>query len=451
VWKPRLHNILWEKGLISILISISQLCDNGMSVNFNKSVCLVTNEKREVIMRGIKSEGNCYLGIPLSQHQTEKLTEYNQVMISEKSNCVFQYTAKGKLTGVDGKVSKPVRMEEILIKCNVEQNVLTLGYINLSICVVPKIIILCAWINQCYIKNHTVSVFFKENTTTCNNSEIRVQLGSFHSRVLNDRQPMDMKGKLDIMLQKVCQLCEHKPISLMHANLGQVSLTSLKQPTTRNNFPPIIVLPFSLSNFRNIFRILPIPLRLFLPRLASSFCQNNQITMIFKNNPQTTKEKVVSEPLETSPSIPKVINPITAISSEKSKKGNTTKPSTKTKKSKRGESKIALSMTVLYKKENPFISTVVEPSVGTSVKDLKDADVEEKLNIATDVATSANEKGNPDKTLTVEISESCKNLSLEDLNVAIKSTKNMDLDESKTGDESTGKDTDQLSLEKVDD
>jgi len=146
-----------------------------------------------------------------------------------------------------------------------------------------------------------------------------------------------------------------------------------------------------------------------------------------------------------------VIEPITTISSEKSKIGNTTKPSTKTKKSKRGESKIALSMTDLYKKENPFISIAVEPSVGTSVKDLKDADVEANPNIATDVATSANEKSNPDKTLTVEISESCKNLSLEDLNVAIKSTKNMDLDESKTGDESTGKDTDQLSLEKVDD
>ena len=112
-------------------------------------------------MRGIKSEGNCYVWIPLSKDQTEKLTVYNQVMILEKSNCVFQCTAKDKLTGVDGKALKPVRMDEMLIKCNVEQNVLTLCCINLSIGVVPKITIMCAWINQCYIKNHSVSVFFK--------------------------------------------------------------------------------------------------------------------------------------------------------------------------------------------------------------------------------------------------------------------------------------------------
>jgi len=173
--------------------------------------------------------------------------------------------------------------------------------------------------------------------------------------------------------------------------------------------------------------------------------------MIFKKYPRTTKENVVSKPLETSPSIPKVIKPITTISSKKSKKGNTTKPSIKTKKSKRSESKIALSMTDLYKKENPFISTIFEPSVGTSVKDLKDADVEENPKIVTDVATSADEKGNLDETLTVEVSESSKNLGLEDLNVAIESTENIDHDDSKTSDESTGKDTDQLSPEKADD
>jgi len=163
--------------------------------------------------------------------------------------------------------------------------------------------------------------------------------------------------------------------------------------------------------------------------------------MIFKNNPQTTKENVASDPLETSPSITKVIKPITTI----------TRPSSKTKKSKRGESKIALSMTDLYKKENPFISTVVEPNVGTSVKDLKNAKVEVNPKIATNVATSVAEKGNPDKNLTVKVSKSCKNLGLEDLNAAIESTENMDLDDSKTGDKSMGEDNDQLSFEKTDD
>jgi len=48
---PNLDNVLLVKGLTSNLISISQLCDQRMSVNFNKSGCFVTDEKEEVIMR----------------------------------------------------------------------------------------------------------------------------------------------------------------------------------------------------------------------------------------------------------------------------------------------------------------------------------------------------------------------------------------------------------------
>ncbi|MCI54039.1 gag-pol polyprotein, partial [Trifolium medium] len=42
---PKLNNVLLVKGLTANLISISQLCDQGMKVNFTKSECLVTNEK----------------------------------------------------------------------------------------------------------------------------------------------------------------------------------------------------------------------------------------------------------------------------------------------------------------------------------------------------------------------------------------------------------------------
>jgi len=117
---PNLNNVLLVKGLTYNLINISQLCDQGMSVNFSKFAYFVTNEKREVIMRGIKSEGNCYLWIPLRKDKTEKLTGCNQVLISEKRNCVFQWTAGDKLTTVDGRASKPIRMKDMLIKCNFE-------------------------------------------------------------------------------------------------------------------------------------------------------------------------------------------------------------------------------------------------------------------------------------------------------------------------------------------
>lgn len=46
---PNLDDVLLVKRLTINLISISQLCDQGLKVNFNKSECMVTNEKDEVI------------------------------------------------------------------------------------------------------------------------------------------------------------------------------------------------------------------------------------------------------------------------------------------------------------------------------------------------------------------------------------------------------------------
>jgi len=60
---PRLNNVLLVKGLTANLISISQLCDQGMVVNFSKSECQVTDEKAKVNMRGTRSKDNCYLRV----------------------------------------------------------------------------------------------------------------------------------------------------------------------------------------------------------------------------------------------------------------------------------------------------------------------------------------------------------------------------------------------------
>lgn len=61
---PSLDDVLFVKGLTANLISISQLCDQGLKVNFNKSECMVTNEKDEAIMKGDISKDNCYLWTP---------------------------------------------------------------------------------------------------------------------------------------------------------------------------------------------------------------------------------------------------------------------------------------------------------------------------------------------------------------------------------------------------
>lgn len=61
---PKLDDVIHIKGLTVNLINISQLCNQILKFNFTKSKCLVTNEKNEVLMRGVRSKDNCYLWVP---------------------------------------------------------------------------------------------------------------------------------------------------------------------------------------------------------------------------------------------------------------------------------------------------------------------------------------------------------------------------------------------------
>ena len=134
--------------------------------------------------------------------------------------------------------------------------------------------------------------------------------------------------------------------------------------------------------------------------------------MKFKTDISVSEEKNSTDQQGLDTSIPKMVVPITTVSSPKSKKTTTTK----SPKTKRGESKAPLSMADLYEKENLFVSTMVEPSYGTSVIDLKSADVEANPEIAFDVATSIAEKGTLVETLPPVVSEFGRKLGLEDLN-----------------------------------
>jgi len=58
---PKLDKVLLVKGLTANLISISQLCDQGLNVNFTKTECLITNKESEVIMEGVRTKDNCYM------------------------------------------------------------------------------------------------------------------------------------------------------------------------------------------------------------------------------------------------------------------------------------------------------------------------------------------------------------------------------------------------------
>jgi len=64
---PRLDNVLLVKGLAANLISISQLCDQGLSVNFSKTECQIIDGKGKVSMKGTRSKDNRYLWVSQEQ------------------------------------------------------------------------------------------------------------------------------------------------------------------------------------------------------------------------------------------------------------------------------------------------------------------------------------------------------------------------------------------------
>ncbi|GAA0174181.1 hypothetical protein LIER_27624 [Lithospermum erythrorhizon] len=56
-----LDGVLLVEGLTANLIRISQLCDHGMKVYFNKDGCTVNNSCDQTVMKGVRSTNNCYI------------------------------------------------------------------------------------------------------------------------------------------------------------------------------------------------------------------------------------------------------------------------------------------------------------------------------------------------------------------------------------------------------
>ena len=69
---PYLDDVLQVERLTANLISISQLCDQGLEVKFSKEDCLVVNENQEVLMRGARSKDNCYMWISQEECQMSR-------------------------------------------------------------------------------------------------------------------------------------------------------------------------------------------------------------------------------------------------------------------------------------------------------------------------------------------------------------------------------------------
>jgi len=70
---PNLENVFLVEELRTNLISITQLCDQGMEAIFDRFGCKITDEKGEVFMRGIRAKNNCYKWISNPKTQSVML------------------------------------------------------------------------------------------------------------------------------------------------------------------------------------------------------------------------------------------------------------------------------------------------------------------------------------------------------------------------------------------
>lgn len=64
---PQLINVFFVDGLKANLISVSQLCDEGLQVIFDKKECRAIDEKRNLFLYRFRSENNNYMWKPSNQ------------------------------------------------------------------------------------------------------------------------------------------------------------------------------------------------------------------------------------------------------------------------------------------------------------------------------------------------------------------------------------------------
>jgi len=71
-----LKDVRYIKGLKANLISVSQLCDQGYTINFSKEECIITDINKNVFMNGIRQIDNCYHWLSKNNHSYHLSKEY---------------------------------------------------------------------------------------------------------------------------------------------------------------------------------------------------------------------------------------------------------------------------------------------------------------------------------------------------------------------------------------
>jgi len=128
--------------------------------------------------------------------------------------------------------------------------------------------------------------------------------------------------------------------------------------TNHNHSTPTLRLTLSLFEPLKTVRLLSPTFDHQNSHLVIYFRQLLHYAMKFKTNAPVTNEKSTTEQQKPDSSAPKLIEPLTTVPPMKPKKKVVSKSTSKKKKAiKRGESMVALSMSDLYEKENPFVVT----------------------------------------------------------------------------------------------
>jgi len=99
------------KGLTTNLISISQLCDQGLKVIFSKSECLVIDIEFNVQIKGERSKNDCYLWKPREESKDYKSCQFMSVL--RRSNQTISRASKLSMNPVEELQSVYIEKEEI--------------------------------------------------------------------------------------------------------------------------------------------------------------------------------------------------------------------------------------------------------------------------------------------------------------------------------------------------
>jgi len=121
---------------------------------------------------------------------------------SNKQNCVSLSTAEAEYIAAGSSCSQLVWMKQMLKEYNVEQDVLTLYYDNLSAINISKNPIQHSRTKHIDILHHFIKDLVEEKVVTLEHVDIEEQLADIFTKALDAKQFEKLRGKLEICLHE---------------------------------------------------------------------------------------------------------------------------------------------------------------------------------------------------------------------------------------------------------